>query len=60
MSERRYGYEDGVKASPPNFARIINSMNDTELAEEIEHSRGDDNYQAALRQAAERRGVTIK
>jgi hypothetical protein len=55
---RRYPVHDGEGAKPPSFDRVVRSLTDDELEDEILGRRGAPDYQAALLAEHERRAAS--
>jgi hypothetical protein len=53
---RRYPYRDGDDATAPDYGRVVRTLTDEEIEEEILGRRGEPGYQLALLAEAERRG----
>lgn len=55
---RRYHLGDNAGVTPPAHERVVRSLSDAELEDEILARRGEADYQAALVAEAERRAAT--
>lgn len=53
---RRYPIESRQAKTPPAYDRVVKSLTDGQLRDELEHERGSNDYREAVRVELERRG----